>query len=973
MFRFVLCALALASSAHAQLPGERSSADLLGLRARPAGDVPARLVPLTVWANADDGVNGPIGIQQLADGSVLVANIEGNSAVHRFSADGMTRTVFANNEDGLRRPWGVEELTDGTILVSNTANNRLYQFSADGSTATPFGYGLGLLDYPTDVRQLSDQSILVASYHNDLVWRFSPSGTTASVFASAQDGIDGPTGIEQLTDGSVLIASGNTVKRFSPDGNTVSTFADNGDGINGPQGIKQLSDGTVLVANTGSTSVLQFSADGSTVSTFASSADGLVSPPRMIEQLADGTVLISNSLHDRVYSAPGPLGPPPPGQTLLYEVTPPSRPASSVFGRSVASAGNVTADGVLDLVVGQPAPSGGVAHLFDGTNGALLRTLTPPAASPGFGTAVATAGDLTGDDLREVLVGAPVLPGSALPPSTGHVYVFEGATGALLRTLTSPVATPGGNAFGTAVASIVDLTGDGVREIVVGAPFTDGTEPRVYVYNGATGALVHTLFSANPEAEGQFGAAVAVARDLDGDNRQDIIVGAYNEGYGALPKGAGRVHVFSGATGARLYTIQSPAPEKWGAFGRSVAFAGDTNADGAPDLLVGADGEDPMQAADRAEGRAYVFRGTDGALVRTLYVPDPTGRARFGAAVESGEDVDGNGIDDLFVGAPESTPSGGPSYAGRVFAFSGVTGSLIFELTSPDRATLGGFGASFAPLRDINGDGLTDLAVAGRSEPAGSAVGRVYMFGQPVLPDVTVTTVRPTTPISIPPSGGAVVIKNRLTNEGSLGVTVETWATLTRPNGNTIRVAAPKTVTITPGAVVSYTKTVELAPTAPSGTYVFTRYVGTYPGTVLGSASYTFTKSASLAGAGSWAAALPAESASPGEVDEGTYVETGDVPEALATASETALYAPAPNPSTGRATVRFDVAEASSVRVVVYDALGREVAVLTDASRDAGRYEVPVSGLAPGVYVVRMTATSPAARFEATQRLAVVR
>ena len=87
------------------------------------------------------------------------------------------------------------------------------------------------------------------------------------------------------------------------------------------------------------------------------------------------------------------------------------------------------------------------------------------------------------------------------------------------------------------------------------------------------------------------------------------------------------------------------------------------------------------------------------------------------------------------------------------------------------------------------------------------------------------------------------------------------------------------------------------------------------------------------------------------------------VPDAMA------LRPVSPNPSSGTAVVRYEVSVPGDVRVVVYDALGREVSVLTSGAQAAGRYASPVSGLAPGVYVVRMTVGS----FSATQRLTVVR
>ena len=127
---------------------------------------------------------------------------------------------------------------------------------------------------------------------------------------------------------------------------------------------------------------------------------------------------------------------------------------------------------------------------------------------------------------------------------------------------------------------------------------------------------VLTLTSLNPEALGNFGVSTAGVPDLDGDGRGDVLVGAWRENGGA--EDAGRAYVFSGVTGARLRTLASPNPELDAQFGRSVAGVPDADGDGQGDLLVGAPLED---GGASNSGRAYLFSGATGELLRTLVSP----------------------------------------------------------------------------------------------------------------------------------------------------------------------------------------------------------------------------------------------------------------------------------------------------------------------------------------------------------------
>ncbi|HYE94870.1 MAG TPA: integrin alpha, partial [Rubricoccaceae bacterium] len=131
--------------------------------------------------------------------------------------------------------------------------------------------------------------------------------------------------------------------------------------------------------------------------------------------------------------------------------------------------------------------------------------------------------------------------------------------------------------FGYAVGSTGDLTGDGVGDLIVGASreLVDGVRAgRAYVFSGPTGALVHTLSSPHGRPDGSFGWSADGAGDVDLDGVPDLIVGAWAErGVGSALQ-AGRAYVFSGASGVLLHELHSPNEEVEGHFGHAVTGVG---------------------------------------------------------------------------------------------------------------------------------------------------------------------------------------------------------------------------------------------------------------------------------------------------------------------------------------------------------------------------------------------------------------
>jgi hypothetical protein len=383
---------------------------------------------------------------------------------------------------------------------------------------------------------------------------------------------------------------------------------------------------------------------------------------------------------------------------------------SAQCGNSVAAVGDVNGDGATDLLVGMPGASpfglatAGQAMLFSGATGLPIFTLIGVAPLDRFGGAVAGAGDVNGDGVPDLLVGAPdAMQGPVF--SVGYAKVVSGTSGAALFTFAGTATSQN---FGFAVAGVGDLNSDGKADFVIGAPGTNVAGApfagQATVYSGGTGGVLFALNGTPTFGTGsfsQFGSSTASAGDLNGDGISEILVGWPNSG-------GGQATAFSGSTGSVVLTFGGVAGGD--NFGSSLASGGDLNSDGVPDVIIGA----PRQLGTSGGGVPYVrvFSGVSGSLLQMLYGSFETGG--FGSAVAGGGDVNGDGSLDVVVGAPLADPLGLVD-AGATFVFTGATGASLYSFigTSPPAPAAAGdrFGTSVAIAGDLNGDGKADVLV----------------------------------------------------------------------------------------------------------------------------------------------------------------------------------------------------------------------------------------------------------------------
>lgn len=363
---------------------------------------------------------------------------------------------------------------------------------------------------------------------------------------------------------------------------------------------------------------------------------------------------------------------------------------------ALSRAGDVDGDGVPDVVVayrallrsgeGSGRDEHGAVRVLSGLDGAVLHVFDP--TREGFGCSLAGGVDLDGDGHADVVVGATD-PRPRKGPGAGCVEVYSGRTGRPLTRLESGLE---GDAFGFAVAAGDDVDGDGLPDVVVGAPARSADcAGTVYVFSGV-GHLVHVLDgelapSPTPTRGWRgFGAGVGVLGDLDGDGRAEFVVS--DPGW-LGEHGRGRATVHSGRDASVVRTLEYD--RRWGGvFGWVLVAVGDVDADGLPDLGATAPDDTVRVYSGRSFEKLCEWTYSGGYMVFEGTTMDRVG------------DLDGDGHDDFVYGANET-------YLDRDPGFARVVSGRTFETL---RAFRPQDGVDVCGLGDVDGDGLGDVAVA---------------------------------------------------------------------------------------------------------------------------------------------------------------------------------------------------------------------------------------------------------------------
>ncbi len=424
------------------------------------------------------------------------------------------------------------------------------------------------------------------------------------------------------------------------------------------------------------------------------------------------------SIEGAVYVHPGS----PSGLASTAAWSSESNQASANFGISVASAGDVNADGYADVIVGaylfdNGQSDEGRAFVFLGGPTGLAATAAWTAESniskSRFGCSVAEAGDVDGNGASDVIIGACLLKNGQ--SNEGRAYVYLGTPGSgLAATAVWSVEGNQSNAqFGYAVACAGNVNGDGYSDVIVGAPFWDNgqsDEGRAFVYLGGPGGpdTSAAWTGESNQASAQFGSSVCGLGSVDGDTYGEIAVGAPRFDSGQSDEG--RVFVYAGSTGgpgaSASWTAES---DQAGAqFGAALATS-EVNGDGFRDLAVGSPYFDNGESD---EGRVSLFLGSAiGLSLSAAWTAEGNqAGARFGSALGAG-DVNGDSFDDLLVGAPMW--DGGLTDEGAAWAYhGGVSGLSSAPWWSAEGDQAGAnFGTSIASAGDVDANGFDDVVV----------------------------------------------------------------------------------------------------------------------------------------------------------------------------------------------------------------------------------------------------------------------
>ncbi len=475
--------------------------------------------------------------------------------------------------------------------------------------------------------------------------------------------------------------------------------------------------------------------------------------------------------------------------------------ANDNSGISVASAGDVNGDGIGDLIIGAygAAPGGrgfagesyvvfgsaaGFAAGFDlsALDGGNGFTINGTGVADLSGYSVASAGDVNGDGIDDLIIGAYGSDPNG-QASAGASYVVFGGTGGFaagldLSTLdgTNGFAIYGIDASdnsGFSVASAGDVNGDGIDDLIIGAYLadpggrTDAGESYV-VFGSAAGFAAGLDLSALDGGNGfvingaiasdNSGFSVASAGDVNGDGIGDLIIGAYLADPGGR-NAAGESYVVFGSAAGFAAALDLSALDGGNGFiisgidafdqsGYSVASAGDVNGDGIDDLIIGANIADP--GGRSGAGETYVVFGSAGGFAASLDLSTLDGGNGFvingidafdlsGYSVASAGDVNGDGIGDLIIGAVLADP-GGRGGAGETYVVFGSAGGFAASLDLSALDGSNGFvidgidaddasGISVAGAGDVNGDGYDDLIIGAiNADPGGrSNAGESYI------------------------------------------------------------------------------------------------------------------------------------------------------------------------------------------------------------------------------------------------------
>lgn len=399
------------------------------------------------------------------------------------------------------------------------------------------------------------------------------------------------------------------------------------------------------------------------------------------------------------------------------------------FAAALNSAGDVNGDGYSELIVGAPRFDNGSVDegrvtVYYGSAQGLSRNNTWSTEgnrdNTRIGNAVAGGGDFNGDGFADILIGASNMTSGQNNEGTAMVY-YGSSTGLQPSYALMVESDQSFARLGTSIANAGDLNGDGLSDMIVGAPSytnTNAGEGRLFIYHGKLNGLssVPNRSIDGTKVGDQFGTSLVAVGDVNGDGFGDFMAGSPYMDNRYLDDGRAFLYLGS-ANGVSATPTQAlnPTQQELSYFAFSISGLGDVNNDGYSDIAISAPYFDDQITGVKDVGRVYIYHGNASGINESpaTVINGSQERSLFGFSVAGIDDVNGDGFADILIGEPSWDIDNIVRDAGRVSVYYGSATGIVAKnpwIFTGDQAD-GQFGWSVSSVGDINRDGLGDIII----------------------------------------------------------------------------------------------------------------------------------------------------------------------------------------------------------------------------------------------------------------------